>query len=398
MTLTFDISVSEPRGGSVGYRATRRVAVIGSPTRATDQLVAAWRRAGIDASVLTPADALATLGPGDVALYRLDVLPTLDGVEPGLDTFPALAARGVRVLNPPDALLATHDKLRTAHVLAAAGIWHPRTLHVTGRPLPEQVPLPCVVKPRFGSWGTDVVLCATRHDLDVALAAVASRPWWRLHGALVQELVPPAGRDLRLLVAGGEVVGGALRVAAAGEWRTNVSVGGQLEPVDPPADAVAEAARAAQALGIDLAGVDLLPCGGGWVVLELNGAVDFDVRYELAGRDLYEAIAGVLGLSLPRSPQPRSVNTLMAAPAAAGTMDSTHKEGTIMITTLEGLPAAVGDRINITGHVVGDSPRAAEILEVLGEPGHEHFRVRWEDGHESIYFPAEDAVIRRPKA
>ena len=69
-----------------------------------------------------------------------------------------------------------------------------------------------------------------------------------------------------------------------------------------------------------------------------------------------------------------------------------------MITTLEGLPAAVGDRINITGHVVGDSPRAAEILEVLGEPGHEHFRVRWEDGHESIYFPAEDAVIRRPKA
>jgi len=398
MSATFDISVSVPRGGSVGYRATRRVAVIGSPTRASDQLVAAWRRTGIDASVLTPAGALAMLGPGDVALYRLDVLPTLDGVEPGLDTFPALAARGVRVLNPPDALLATHDKLRTAHVLAAAGIWHPRTLHVTGRPLPEQVPLPCVVKPRFGSWGTDVVLCATRHDLDVALAAVASRPWWRLHGALVQELVPPAGRDLRLLVAGGEVVGGALRVAAAGEWRTNVSVGGQLEPVDPPADAVAEAARAAQALGIDLAGVDLLPCGGGWVVLELNGAVDFDVRYELAGRDLYEAIAGVLGLSLPRSPQPRSVNTLMAAPAAAGTMDSTHKEGTIMITTLEGLPAAVGDRINITGHVVGDSPRAAEILEVLGEPGHEHFRVRWEDGHESIYFPAEDAVIRRPKA
>ena len=43
------------------------------------------------------------------------------------------------------------------------------------------------------------------------------------------------------------------------------------------------------------------------------------------------------------------------------------------------------------------APRSAEILEVLGEPGHEHFRVRWEDGHESIFFPGEDAVIRHPR-
>jgi hypothetical protein len=48
--------------------------------------------------------------------------------------------------------------------------------------------------------------------------------------------------------------------------------------------------------------------------------------------------------------------------------------------------------------VVGGSPRRAEILDVRGGPGHEHFRVRWEDGHESIYFPAEDAVLRRPGA
>lgn len=66
-----------------------------------------------------------------------------------------------------------------------------------------------------------------------------------------------------------------------------------------------------------------------------------------------------------------------------------------MVKTVDGQPAEVGDLIRITGHVVGDAPRTAEILEVLGGPGHEHFRVRWEDGHESIYFPAEDAVITR---
>ena len=68
-----------------------------------------------------------------------------------------------------------------------------------------------------------------------------------------------------------------------------------------------------------------------------------------------------------------------------------------MIKTVHGLPAEVGDQIQITGHAVGDAPRTAEILEVLGEPGHEHFRVRWEDGHESIYFPADDASIKPPR-
>ena len=78
-------------------------------------------------------------------------------------------------------------------------------------------------------------------------------------------------------------------------------------------------------------------------------------------------------------------------------MKQTTGRETIMSKTLHGLPAEVGDRIQITGHVVGDAPRNAEILEVLGEAGHEHFRVRWEDDHESIYLPADDAVITRPK-
>ena len=69
-----------------------------------------------------------------------------------------------------------------------------------------------------------------------------------------------------------------------------------------------------------------------------------------------------------------------------------------MVKTVQGQPAELGDRIEITGHAVGDTPRSGEIIEVLGEPGHEHFRVRWEDGHESITFPAEDASISRPKA
>jgi hypothetical protein len=52
------------------------------------------------------------------------------------------------------------------------------------------------------------------------------------------------------------------------------------------------------------------------------------------------------------------------------------------------------DVLVIAGHRVGEAQQLAEILEVLGEPGHEHFRVRWEDGHETTIYPGSDAVVR----
>jgi hypothetical protein len=68
-----------------------------------------------------------------------------------------------------------------------------------------------------------------------------------------------------------------------------------------------------------------------------------------------------------------------------------------MTKTVKGEPPRPGDEIVITGHSVGDAPRTAAILEVLGEPDHPRYRVRWEDGHESIYFPGADAIVQRPR-
>lgn len=103
----------------------------------------------------------------------------------------------------------------------------------------------------------------------------------RRHGALVQTLVPPQGYDLRVLVAGGRIAGAAYRIASPGEWRTNVSLGAVRRQVDdPPREAAALALAAARAVGTSLVGVDLLPTPeGGWVVVELNGAVEFTTDY-----------------------------------------------------------------------------------------------------------------------
>ena len=287
-----------------------RVAIIGSRESPTNPLLEwEWRALGIDACVLAPGAAEALLRPGDVALGRIDVRRTLDGLEPGLLALLALGRRGVSVLNRPAALLAAHDKLRTARLLAAAGLPHPHTLHLRrGEPLPEMA-LPVVLKPRFGSWGADVSRCDTRTELERRLALLGQRSWFVRQGVLVQELIPPCGHDLRLLVAGGRIVGAIRRRARPGDWRTNISLGGTPEPVTPPPAAGTLALAAARALGGDLVGVDLLPDGHGFTVIELNGAVDFDdPEYSPPGANIYAAIAEALNLqSLATAPAETAV-------------------------------------------------------------------------------------------
>jgi RimK family alpha-L-glutamate ligase len=286
------------RGGHHGAAVERVVGIVGwfQPTNAA--LATAWRALGIEATLLEPERARAWLGPGDVAVGRLDVLETLDGVEPGIEVLDELAGRGVRVLNGVTALLDAHDKLRSTACLVRAGLPHPATVHVSGSNPVVPLEPPLVVKPRHGSWGVDVFRCESRDALAHTLRAVRDRPWFEQHGALVQQLVPPLGYDLRLLVAGGEVVGATERVAAPGEWRTNVSLGGTRRPTRPSASARALGVRAAKAVGADLVGIDLLPTSDGYVVLELNGAVEFDHAYDLDDTDVYAAAAA--GLALPR--------------------------------------------------------------------------------------------------
>jgi rRNA processing protein Gar1 len=56
--------------------------------------------------------------------------------------------------------------------------------------------------------------------------------------------------------------------------------------------------------------------------------------------------------------------------------------------------ARKGDVVAIHGHHLGEAERLGEILEVLGRPDHVHFRVRWDDNHESLFYPGSDATIR----
>ncbi len=254
-------------------------------------------------AVLTPAQAVARLGPGDVALGRFDVLPSLDGVEPGLWALERLAASGVTVLNGRRALIAAHDKLTTATTLYDAGLSHPRTVHVASWLSTPDLEPPIVFKPRFGSWGQDVVRCDDEAAIERTLLELETKPWYEATGAIAQKLVAPRGYDLRLVVAGGRVVGAVRRIAAPGEWRTNVALGARREPVVPPPEACDVALRAASAIDAALVGIDLLPADvGTWVVLEVNGAVDFNSTYTLGDDVFVDAVAALRGVVVEPAP------------------------------------------------------------------------------------------------
>jgi RimK family alpha-L-glutamate ligase len=276
-------------------RTVKRLAIVARNIGTTNRgLLEAAARLSLDAGVIAPEQALRRLRKGDVALGRLDVLPTLDGPEPGLDALRRLEEKEVLVLNRAGSLFGAHDKLATAITLAARGLPHPRTAYVVGAADPPFEP-PVVVKPRFGSWGRDITVCRSRFAYARCVRELAKAAWFRRQGALVQELVRPQGFDLRIVVAAGEIVGAVKRVAAEGEWRTNVALGGVRVSAAPPPQASRIALEAAAALGSDFVGVDLLPDGyGGWVVLELNGAVDFTPDYSLGGKNVFERVVHVL--------------------------------------------------------------------------------------------------------
>jgi glutathione synthase/RimK-type ligase-like ATP-grasp enzyme len=222
--------------------------VVGSkPSRPTSSaLVDAARELGLEAAALEPARLDRTARVGDVVLGRLSVRASLAGVERGLDDLGRASARGIFVLNPPAALLAASDKLSTALRLARAGVPHPRTALVGGGSPPVLYP-PVVVKPRFATGGAGLAVCRDAESLARRLARLRGERWFRRHGAVMQELLPVT-RELRVLVAGGRVVGDA-------------------EP-----DAARYALAASAAAETDLVAVDLVESDGSLVVLDLDPA------------------------------------------------------------------------------------------------------------------------------
>jgi len=240
-----------------------------------------------NASVLDADAVLARIIPNgslEQIIYRVDALHWIED-------------RGVPVMNSPRVIERSVDKFYTDTLLHQAGLPTPETVVCDN--LGEAMAAvramlaaggDVIIKPIFGSMGHGLVRVS---DPEVAFRVLRSLEQVR-SVFYIQRYIDHTdqdGRDIRVFVVGGRVLGAIERRAQEGEWRTNVTRGAAAKPFDLPPEWEQLALRAAAAVGADYAGVDLLPSRDGRVfVLELNAIPGWQGLQQATGLDVAGAI------------------------------------------------------------------------------------------------------------
>ena len=288
----------------------------------TDALSAALAARGHVAVVLPYDKLIARLGRGeaggdlsseqtpvldaDAVLARIIPHGSLEQIIYRVDALHWIEERGVPVMNSPRAIERSVNKFYTDALLTEAGVPTPPT--VVCESVDDAVDAvremgSVVIKPIFGSMGHGLVRLS---DPDTA---------WRVLRALaqvrsvfyVQQAIDHGGRDVRAFVCGGRVLGAIERIAPPGEWRSNVSRGATARPMTLPPSWEALAVRAADVVGADYAGVDLLPSGDDDpFVLEVNGIPGWQGLQSATGIDVSGALVEqlLLRIGARQSPSP----------------------------------------------------------------------------------------------
>ena len=284
----------------------------------TQRLVVAARERGHVVRVLDPLRCYMKIAPGEFQLnYRGRKLSGLDAVIPrigasvtryGTAVLRQMELMGAYSPNSSDAILRARDKLRCHQLLAGEGIGLPTT--VFGDNPDDTADLlgllgdaPHVIKLIEGSQGNGVVLAET---LSASRSVVeAFRGLYA--NFLMQEFVAEArGADLRCFVVGDRVVAAMHRQAEPGEFRSNLHRGGQASLATLSPAETETALRAAQVMGLEVAGVDLLRSDKGPLVLEVNSSPGLEGIEGASGVDIAGAIIEHVASRLPRpGPAPR---------------------------------------------------------------------------------------------
>ena len=212
----------------------------------------------------------------------------------GLHTTAFLESKGLKVVNSMDVALTCGNKLLTTLKLEKANVPTPRTLFsFTAEGAIESlqtIGYPAVLKPVTGSWGRMVVKL---NDKETAQAMIEMRS--KIEGPLnqifyIQEMVDRPPRDIRTIVAGDKIVAAIYRHAAPGEWRTNVSIGGESDICKVTSELEDVVLRAADTVGGGLLGVDAMESENGILIHEINNTIEFKGAASVCGVDIANEI------------------------------------------------------------------------------------------------------------
>lgn len=243
-------------------------------------------------------------------------LPVYDAIIPrigasvthyGLAVLRQFEMQGVFPLNESVAIGRSRDKLRALQLLARDGIGLPVTAFAHGPRKAEDVikevgGVPCVIKLLEGTQGMGVILAETQASAKSIIEAFSAANI----NILVQEFIKEAsGSDVRALVVGGDVVAAMKRTGRAGDFRSNLHRGGQAEKVELSPEEKQTAIRAAEILGLNVCGVDMLRAKRGPVVIEVNSSPGIEGIEQATGAD----VAGAMIRFLERRATPGDTST-----------------------------------------------------------------------------------------
>ncbi len=199
---------------------------------------------------------------------------------------------GIFTLNRSQAIARSRDKLRSLQIMAKHGIGLPVTgcAHSTRdvKGLIESVKgAPLVVKLLEGTQGIGVVLAENQNAAESVIEAFRGLK----ANIIVQEFIKEAnGEDIRCFVIGNKVFAAMMRRAPKGEFRSNLHRGGTPIQVKISAAERATAIKAAEAMGLNVAGVDILRSSHGPVVMEVNSSPGLEGIEKSTKKDVAGAI------------------------------------------------------------------------------------------------------------
>jgi ribosomal protein S6--L-glutamate ligase len=246
------------------------------------------------------------------------VLPHYDAILPrigasitdyGLSVVKQFEVTGVTMVNGSRAIAESRDKMRCLQVLVGAGLKVPRSvLTRTSRGLKTAVEtvkgMPVVLKLLQGTQGVGVMIVHS----PISLGSVCET----LHGldkdVIIQQFIAEgAGRDYRAFVVGDRVVAAMMRTAPEGEFRSNIHRGGEGTLVDLPKEFERAAIKAAQTLGLQIAGVDLMESIEGPLILEVNSSPGFEGIEKATGLNIARfMIQQIRGFAASKKKKPRT--------------------------------------------------------------------------------------------
>ncbi|MAU29865.1 MAG: 30S ribosomal protein S6--L-glutamate ligase [Euryarchaeota archaeon] len=192
----------------------------------------------------------------------------------GVSVVRAFERMGVIVLNEGDGIQSSRDKLLASQKMNEGGVPIPITAQVgtwqdTRRAVSRVGGTPCVIKTNEGTHGSGVFLAHTEQQARQLVYQMLERGL----RPLVQEYISEShGQDIRAFVVGGKVVASMRRKAKGSEFRSNFHLGGEVEKLAISDEYAEIACKAAQILGLEIAGVDMLESDRGPLVLEVNSS------------------------------------------------------------------------------------------------------------------------------